>query len=341
MAALIWAADPTLSANEVMDILRTTADTFGFGDARIVDASDAVKTVLGNIPPAVKILSPANDASVLHGTELTLSAQADDVEDGPACCTVHWSSSLMGSLGGGATREVFLTQGSHTITATATDSNGASTTTSIVVHSGNSPPVPEIQEPTAGSTITQNVMTTLQGRAFDANLGLEMFLPCSSLQWSSPQFPGWAPIGCAVARTFPNVGPVTLKLTATDDSGAIGTVTRTVNVVAPPLDAPPNVYLSNIVNGNGIDYDVPKFISGGAVDPDGGSIVSYRWTVIHDGVETEIRGPAATPGFSWTPSAHLPTDCGGYSVQLRLYATDSQGQVGFTTITIYVFQPVC
>ncbi|WP_437573451.1 S8 family serine peptidase [Sorangium sp. So ce887] len=341
VAALIWAADTSQSADEVAEVLRSTADLFGFGDARIVDAADAVKSVLGNLAPEVKIVSPSNNTAVPHSTPLTLSAQADDVEDGPSCCTVEWTSNLMGSLGFGKTREVFLTKGTHTIKAKAVDSAGASRTASIVVIASNSPPVPEILKPTAGSTIVQNVPMTLQGRASDAEMGLAMFLPCASMQWSSPQFPGWSATGCDATRTFPSLGPVTLQLKATDSDGEFSTVSRTVNVVAPTPNAPPNVFISNIVDGQGVDHSVAKFLSGGAIDPDGGAIVSFRWTVIRDGVETEIRGPAALPGFSWTPSATLPSHCGGYSLKLRLYATDAQGQVGFTTINIYDFQPVC
>jgi hypothetical protein len=94
------------------------------------------------------------------------------------------------------------------------------------------------------------------------------------------------------------------------------------------------------------DGDVPgpytsTFLNGGAVDPDGGAIVSYRWTVIYNGTEVEIHAPSASTGFNWTPQESLPFHCGGYSVKLRLYATDSQAQTGFGEITIYVAWPTC
>lgn len=344
VAALIWAANPSLSANQVMGILRSSADPFTVtgGDTRIVNARAAVEMALpANLPPVVSIVSPSDGSHLPYGSMFDLQAQVDDLENGPAGVTVHWSSNLDGPLGVGTSLTTSLSHGAHTITATASDAHGGTRQASIVVHADNVAPSASIIAPSAGATIVQNVPFTLQGTSSDVNLGLAGTLPCSSLTWSSPSYPGWFATGCSVARAFPNLGPLTIFLTAQDVFGATGTATRTVTVVAPPLNAPPNVFISSPEDGDSFDAMASVFLNGGAIDPDNGAIVSYRWTVIRDGVEIEIRAPAASPAFSWTPSDKLPFHCGGYAVTLRLYATDSQNQTGSTQITIFVRWPVC
>ena len=263
------------------------------------------------------------------------------MEDGAAGVTVHWSSSLAGALGAGTSITAVLPKGTQTITATATDGHGGKSTASIVVHADNVAPVPAITVSAPGDTIVQNVPYTLQGNATDLNLGFAGTLPCSSLQWSSPSSPGWSATGCTVTRTFPCTGTLTLALKATDSDGAVASTSRVVSVVAPAKNAPPNVYFLSISKDQVLDEGQPAFLNGGAVDPDGGAIVSYRWTVVDGAVETQIHAPSASPGFTWTPSANLPSHCGGHSVKLRLYATDAQGQTGVGEIIIYVAWPVC
>ena len=85
-----------------------------------------------NTPPALTITAPANGASVVAGAPVTFSGTANDAEDGSLSSSIHWSSSLDGTLGTGASIPVStLSVGSHTITASVTDSGGAPATSSI------------------------------------------------------------------------------------------------------------------------------------------------------------------------------------------------------------------
>jgi hypothetical protein len=120
-------------------------------------------------------------------------------------------------------------------------------------------------------------------------------------------------------------------------------VSRTVTVAPPASNGPPAVVITAPHQGAVLDYNVGTYLYGNALDPDGGPIVSYRWTVVnYSGTEIEIRPPAPNPAFTWTPAwPTLPFKCGGYSILLRLYATDGQGQTGVGTITLYVLMPVC
>ncbi len=87
----------------------------------------------GNIPPVATITAPANN-SVLGSGSVTLQGSGSDTEDGTLTGTaLQWTSSISGSLGSGTSRAVTLVPGLHTITLTATDTDGGHRAASITV----------------------------------------------------------------------------------------------------------------------------------------------------------------------------------------------------------------
>ena len=76
--------------------------------------------------PTVMITSPAPGLMVREGTAVRLAGSATDPEDGAlADAALAWTSSIDGALGRGASLEVASPSvGVHTITLTATDSDG-------------------------------------------------------------------------------------------------------------------------------------------------------------------------------------------------------------------------
>ena len=111
-------------------------------------------TVSLNTPPAVSIIAPANGASFTQGTSVTFSGIANDAEDGSLSSTIAWTSSADGPLGNGASIQAAnLTLGSHTISASVVDSNGAPATASITITVTAPPPPFQVvfdASPTAG-----------------------------------------------------------------------------------------------------------------------------------------------------------------------------------------------
>ena len=92
-------------------------------------------------PPTVRILTPTSGSSFPVGTVVTLSGSASDPEDGDLSSTIVWRSNLQGLLGTGHSNlAVSLTAGTHTITASATDSNGATSQATVTVSITNPPP---------------------------------------------------------------------------------------------------------------------------------------------------------------------------------------------------------
>lgn len=102
VAALVWAADPSLHAGEVERILLETAKPSPHPEVgRVIHALGAVKAVLGNIPPSVEVLQPKPGAQIHLHTSVFFNAAVGDFEDGVGCCAVTWSSSVDGQLGTG------------------------------------------------------------------------------------------------------------------------------------------------------------------------------------------------------------------------------------------------
>ncbi len=89
----------------------------------------------GNTAPTVTITTPANGASFVAGTPISFAGTASDLEDGELTNSLVWTSSLSGEIGTGGSFSAVLTEGTHTITASVTDSGGfkGSATVSITV----------------------------------------------------------------------------------------------------------------------------------------------------------------------------------------------------------------
>ncbi|MEE4195583.1 MAG: S8 family serine peptidase [Anaerolineae bacterium] len=143
VAALVWSACPSASAAEVREALGATAFDlgaagrdvyYGFG---LVQAADAIDYLCGgapvNNPPSVSINSPANGASFTEGDLVSFSGSATDAEDGNLSGAISWVSSIDGALGSGASVSAVLSVGTHMITASVSDSEGASDSDSITV----------------------------------------------------------------------------------------------------------------------------------------------------------------------------------------------------------------
>src|SRR5207249_2903569 len=98
----------------------------------------ALRTVVvrpPNAPPAVSIAAPANGTSLLTGKPVLLAATATDAEDGDLAAAIRWSSSRDGALGtGGAVVVPSLSVGTHTLSVSATDRDGATTTATVTLN---------------------------------------------------------------------------------------------------------------------------------------------------------------------------------------------------------------
>ena len=336
VAALVWAANPSLGAGDVEDILLTTAhvnDHFQVG--RRVNAFAAVRAALGNVPPFIEFDVDGVGVTVPFGVPTYLSVTVQDVEDPFPCCDVAWTSDVDGALGAGWQLEhTFASLGTRTVTATATDPDGASSAVSIVVEVVNVVPQVTLTAPEPFAEVFRTATLVLRAAATDANEAGGV-LACSRLTWTSSvgsdaDFPA---VGCEVPVAFASNGIRTLTVTATDPQGASDVSTVQIIVVDPPPDLPPNVQVTSPADGSAPPVDDPLTLSATASDPENAGPLTYRWTV-RLGNQSEIEvGTSAT--VQWTPrDTYAFNQEGTWRVEVRLRVTDQGGNVGTDFVTL-------
>ncbi|MBN2390980.1 MAG: S8 family serine peptidase [Anaerolineae bacterium] len=144
-AALIWSAYPNKTNAEIREALTATAfdlgdpgrdNVFGYG---LVQAKGALNYLGGgssNMPPVVSINSPADGASFDSNTSIAFAGSASDAEDGDLTGELVWTSDQDGQIGTGGSFNAVLSDGTHTITASVTDSGGSTTSSSITISVG-------------------------------------------------------------------------------------------------------------------------------------------------------------------------------------------------------------
>ena len=107
---------------------------FGYG---IVDADEAAPPGPVNQPPIVTIASPLDGSTFDSGTSIYFEGTASDPEDGDRTGTLMWESSIDGEIGVGGSFSAVLSDGTHTITASAADLDGAIGSSSVTITVGS------------------------------------------------------------------------------------------------------------------------------------------------------------------------------------------------------------
>jgi len=329
VAALIWAADPSLSASEVEEILMATAHSSP--DDKVngyVNALGAVQEALGNVSPSIDLFGHDDGDAFERGLNqpFNLSATVEDFEDGRNCCTLEWTSSVDGDLGTGpAIEPVFTTTGTRTITVAAQDSGGARSSVSVMVTIVNSAPRVAITKPEDGEEVFRNATILLTATSTDINEpGTE--LACDRLTWTS-SFPSdpFPLTGCEVETSFSDNGERTITLTGTDPQGLSDTASVTFSVADPPANLPPTVRVTSPENGGEIMFEAMT-LAGTATDPEDDTPLSFEWTASLDDGAPVVVGSAAT--VTWTPADTFDFGQGLNRLEIRLSVTDAEGNTG-------------
>jgi hypothetical protein len=195
-----------------------------------------------NQPPSVSLTSPANGATFTAPATITISATASDADGTVARVDFYQGATLIGS---DATAPYSITwsnapAGSYSLTARATDDDGAVTAsaarTITVNPPPNQPPSVALTSPANGSTYTAPATVTLSASASDTDGTIVRvdFYQGATLIGSDTSSP--------FSVTWSNVGAGTYSLTAraTDEDGATTTSAArsiTVNAAAQQRNA--------------------------------------------------------------------------------------------------------
>ena len=193
--------------------------------------------------PIVSIISPA-DGSLFHvGDNISFSGSASDTEDGDLTASLSWISSIDGAIGGGGgSFSTTLSEGSHTITASVTDSDGNSGSASISLSVVNDSPTTSITTPVDGSTFESGATILFEGSASDTEDGDLT----ASLSWIS-SIDGAIGGGGGSFSTTLSDGTHTITAQVTDSGGATASSSISITVGNPPAEA-------TTVSVNGITY---------------------------------------------------------------------------------------
>ncbi len=94
-----------------------------------------------NDPPIVSITSPADDDTFGSGETIAFTGTASDTEDDDLALTdsIVWTSSIDNQIGTGGNCSAILSDGTHTITASVTDSGGKTGSASFTITVGTPP----------------------------------------------------------------------------------------------------------------------------------------------------------------------------------------------------------
>jgi len=108
----------------------------------LLDVSTFVPTLIPsggstNNPPSVSITSPEDGAKFNSGESISFAGSASDTEDGDLTANLVWTSDLDGQIGTGGSFSAVLSDGTHVVTAEATDSGDLTGSDSITVTVGD------------------------------------------------------------------------------------------------------------------------------------------------------------------------------------------------------------
>ena len=183
-----------------------------------------------NVAPAVTIASPSDGSSSTVGQPVTFVATATDAEDGNLSGAISWASNRDGVIGsGGSVSTSALTLGTHTITASVTDSGGlrGSGSISVTVNPAtiNTAPTVTIDAPATGTTLVRGSSVAFSGTATDAEDGSIS----SGLSWSS-DLDGVIGSGASFSTSGLGAGIHVITASITDTGGLAGSAAISIVV---------------------------------------------------------------------------------------------------------------
>ena len=269
-----------------------------------------------NSPPSVSLTGPAVGASHLAPATITLTATAADTDGTIAKVEFFHGTTLIGTATAAPYRVLWngVPAGSYSLTATATDNQGAATGSdarAVTVNATNTPPTVSLIAPADGAAYVLPVTVTLSATAS----GIEDNTPITRVDFhhgstliggstTAPYTTTWAP---------PTAGAYHLTAVATDSAGGVTTsAARTITVQG--ANQLPNVSLTSPLANQ--SFTAPANIALAAIASDAdGTIARVEF---FQGSTLIGSATAAPYGAAWN---NVPA--GSYILTAR--ATDDRG----------------
>ena len=294
---------------EGKDVTHTFADNGDYTITLTVTDEDGASTTssldvtVNNLAPTISEI--IGETEISEGTEVTYSATATD--PGNDTLTYNWNfGDGSEPIEGESVSHIFTDDGEYTITLIVTDSDGASTTSSLDVTVNNI--APTITEIIGNTNVNEGIEVTYSAIASDPGNDLLIY------DWDFGD--GKGALGENVTHTFTDNGNYTITLTVTDDDGVSTTQTLdvTVNNLAPTIDeiiGETNINEGQLVTYRAIASDV------------GDDTLTYNWDFGDS--SGFIEGQNVTHAFA---------DNGNYTITLTV--TDDDGALTTSTLDVVV-----
>ena len=357
VAALIWAADPTLSAGEVWTILRDTAHSSP--DRRVnryVNAYDAVLSTIG-VGVDVDLTAPVNGANYDLGYSVRMAANVGYVAtssgtplqvrwyvDGSLHSTANYAPGAGSHMLYPETFASGLSEGSHTVTVRATAGSVVverSTTFNVV----NTAPTATIDQPSSGGSYCPGELITLRGSSFDLNqIG---GLPNSAYAWRS-NINGNLGTGATRSTSSLATGTHIITLRVTDNGGLWDEDAISLTILSPShsscIDLTPYAVINSPANGytvyaeyfDGTYWYQPVSFTGTVSDPeDAIGNLTVQWYSDRQGYLGTGSVNTSTGAVSLSGNMRVYDSCGSWH-EITLRVTDSYGNVAEDQINIFI-----
>jgi subtilisin family serine protease len=357
VAALIWAADPDRSADEVWDLMISNART----DGRLtrVNAYDAVLHAI-DVGLSLEITEPSDGYAPELGSGVGFVAEVTvySAPNGDVPVDVRWVSDRDGELhretvtvpttsSGGEHRRLSsfvtteLSAGTHVVTVTATTGDLVREQTVTVAPANSAPSDVVITNPTR-TTFCAGETIEFRGIGYDINEPLG--LPEEAFTWSSDRD---GDLGTGRHVTVSDLGPGSHRiiLRATDDEGLWSgdDLYLTIREASHPdcSSLPPTARILEpepgevfwVVDVDEIGPYVDITVRGRASDAeDDDAALSVLWT--SDVEPVSVLGT----GLEMTVRLHMIDEACSQPHVITLRVTDSDGQEGVDRLTIFVDQ---
>ena len=290
-----------------------------------IDVSDGINTgsatsvpfnVPKKLPTAIVITSPVTGAVQPASKPVYLSGAAYDPDDGVlAGAALQWSDSVQGNLGTGSPLSVYLQPGSHTITLTATDSDGNVLTATTQVTLGGSAPVVNLTSTQATGNHCFNATVGASPGSQGADLSIVNYSVTGGASYTS------IPLN-NLPFTFPvtGTGTVIVVAVAQDASGQVASqsqefslgagcnttstqTTPTVTVTAPSSGVTTAQPISvTVAVGGGAGNPVPT----GSVTLSSGSYNSAATTLTNGSATINIPAGSLPVGVATLKASYTP-----------------------------------
>jgi hypothetical protein len=260
-----------------------------------------------NVAPVAAIATPA-DASVYTSDDTVSFDAAGSTDYDGVLVSYQWSSNLDGAL---STESSFdtsgLSVGTHTITLTVTDDDGATASAQATVRI-NSPPTAQVVFPIDGSVYSQNDVIDFEATGIDTDGTIVSYSWTSSINGALSSSNSFSATGLGT-------GTHTITVTVTDNDG-----TTSASQVSLRINSPPTATITSPADGAIYSQEDTITFEGTGEDTDG-TVASYEWSSDID----DILGTTSTLTTS-SLSAGIHT--------ITLTATDNNGGTGADSITV-------